>query len=53
MPITDTVNMLIFGCRQVAGFLHADKDPRPHLHHRPNPHLKPNLLPKPYPHLNP
>ena len=53
MPITDTINMLIFGCKQGEGLLHADKDPRPHLHHRPNPHLKPNLLPKPYPHLNP
>ena len=53
MPITDIVNMLKFGCRQVEGLLHVDKDPRPHLYHRPNSHLRPNLLPKPHPHLNP
>ena len=53
MPITDIVNMLKFGCKQVEGLLHADKDPRPHLYHRPNPYLRPNLLPKPHPHLNP
>ena len=40
-------------CKQVEGLLHADKDPRPHLHHRPNPHHRPNILPKPYHHLNP
>ena len=46
MPITNTINMLIFGCKQVEGLLHADKDPKPHLHH------KTNLLPKPHPYLN-
>ena len=44
MLIIDTVNMLIFGCREVESFLHAIK---PHYH------LRPNLLPKPHPHLNP
>ena len=44
MPITDTVNILIFGCREMEDLLHAVK---------PHPHLKPNLLPKPHPHLNP
>ena len=34
--------MLIFGCREVEGLLHTDKDPRPHLHHRPNPQLSPH-----------
>ena len=53
MLITDTINMLIFGCKQGEGLLHADNDPRPHLHHKPSPHLKPNLHPKPHPHLNP
>ena len=53
MPITNIVNMLIFGCMQVEGLLHADKDPRPHFHHRPNPYLRLNLLPKPHPHLKP
>ena len=45
--------MLIFGCMQVESLLYVDKDPRLYLHHRPNPHLRPNLLPKPHPHLNP
>ena len=53
MPIIDIVNMLIFGCRQMEGLLHANKDPRPYLHHMPNSHLRPNLHPKPHPHLNP
>ena len=39
--------MLIFCCKEVEGLLYVDKDPRPHLHHRPN------LLPRPYPHLRP
>ena len=47
--------MFIFGCREVEGLLHIDKDPRPHLHHRPNPQLSPHqhisliLWPRPHP----
>ena len=42
-------------CREVEGLLHTDKDPRPHLHHRPNPQLSPHqhisltLWPHPHP----
>ena len=39
--------MLKFGCRQGEGLLHADKDPRPHLH------LKLYLHPRLHPHLKP
>ena len=48
-------NILIIGCREVEGLLHTDKDPRPHLHHRPNPQLSPHqhisltLWPHPHP----
>ena len=46
--------MLIFCCREVEGLLHTDKDPKPHLHHRPNPQLNPyqhiSLTLWPYPH---
>ena len=47
--------MLIFGCREVEGLLHTEKDPRPHLHHKPNPQLSPHqhisftLWPHPHP----
>ena len=47
--------MLIFGCREVEGLLHTEKDPRPHLHHKPNPQLSPyqhislTLWPHPHP----
>ena len=46
--------MLIFGCREVEGLLHTQNDPRPHLHHKPNPQLSPhqqiNLTLWPHPH---
>ena len=47
--------MLIFGCREVEGLLHTEKDPKPHLHHKPNPQLNPHqhisltLWPHPHP----